>query len=195
MIHYIDIIILIVLIIFIISIIYDIYQYYTNTNNKETKIEKFSHSNQHNDFKDTIDELNSNFIITFPGEPKVKIYKVPTIDDTLILDIYKITRPIINFINIKQGYNFIIGNIIYIVIKEYDIGTVYNMELVLIDNVGPITLIIILEIILMNNEFTHINYIYIKNNIKNKENHNLLNNIGKITTIKTLKETLLPIKY
>ena len=119
--------------------------------------------------------------------------------------VYHLTNPIIKHINKEEGYKFVIGNIIYIICQEYTGGTIYFMELVIIDGGKPLTIILTLEQVLYMDGLSHINRVGIKNSVQdplylnmgsghlagvsdNKHTHNT----NKPTDIISLKKNILP---
>ncbi len=165
-----DFLILLILTYLVVKVIINIYYTFRGiedpihdinyTTSENTRLEQF-----HNEIiGNSLNSLNNQLYLTFPGPYQETIYRPATINSTILNMIHYLTKPIIKHLNKQEGYQFILGNIIYIICREYDVGSIYFMELVLIDGHKPISVILKLEHVIYGDGNGHINHVTIKNN-------------------------------
>ena len=206
-----DILILLILTYLVVQVIINIYTAIKGTDepiidiNYKVKNNKDIELFHGNNIGDSLHTLNNTLYLKLPGDYKETIYRPSTITPIIQEMVYHLTNPIIKHINKEEGYKFVIGNIIYIICQEYTGGTIYFMELVIIDGGKPLTIILTLEQVLYMDGLSHINRVGIKNSVQdplylnmgsghlagvsdNKHTHNT----NKPTDIISLKKNILP---
>ena len=142
----------------------------------------------HNKIGYSLDEFHTDIIFTFPGEYKETIYRPSTITPIITEMVSTVINPIIKYLNNSEGYNFVIGSYIYISCREYKTGTIYIIELMLIDGIRPISIIMKLEFIISLFGIQHINYI----GFNIMPNSKYADKNYKVTNVKDLKKHILP---
>lgn len=155
---------------------------YTQTK-KQTNIEKFQ----------SLQKINNDLYLVFPGPSTETVYRTSTLTEPIKSLVENLVDPIIKYLNHGEDCHFTLGTIVYVVAQEYQDGSIYTMEFVIMDDSQPVSAVIKMEVVINSQDLVHINYVKLVNDdgsFANRLDHNL---DKKTTNTKDLKKTILPI--
>ena len=194
-----DIIIIIILSYLLIYIIINIYNSITKDDSNIVKNENDNSSNNINEEFSTnyigrsLKFFNSSVYLSFPGTYLETAYRLATITQQIKDLVNYLIDPLLLTINKKEGYYFKQGDIISLITREYKNGTIYYLEVFIIDSYTPISRVLKLEGVINNYQQYYLNYVSVLNKepkLSYLERINLLSIKNK--SIKQLKNTILP---
>ncbi len=152
-------------------------------NKKVANIEKFQ----------SLRKINNDLYLVFPGPYTETVYRTSTLTEPIKSLVENLVDPIIKYLNLGRDCHFTLGTIVYVVAQEYQDGSIYTMEFVIMDHSQPVSGVIKMEVVINSQDLIHINYVKLVNDDGSFANH-LDNNLDKKpTNTKDLKKTILPI--
>ncbi len=150
---------------------------------KQTNIEKFQ----------SLQKINNDLYLVFPGPSTEMVYRTSTLTESIKSLVENLADPIIKYLNQCEDCHFTLGTIVYVVAQEYQDGSIYTMEFVIMDHSHPVSAVIKMEVVINSQDLIHINYVKLVNDDGSSTNHLDHNLDKKPINTKDLKKTILPI--